>query len=118
MSFDLREEIASGLEGIIHWRGEKAAEHPDDRRNTDAVDIARLLLAGDKTISAETQARFARLVAALERHPDVDDLMADLSTATSEIFRSIGFRSEPKGFDDIATDICAAIDAILANAEP
>ncbi len=40
MSEDLIEFEAMELESSAHWRSEKAAEHPDDSRNTEA---ARLL---------------------------------------------------------------------------
>lgn len=115
IEIDLLEEIEEGLEGVAHWRAEKAIEHPADRRNQQAVDIAKALLASNRIIDPTTSTRFAHLVTRLEARSDVTDLVADYCESKSLMFRQIGFRSDPVSFTDVANDLCDVVDAVLAG---
>ena len=63
------------LEGIAHWRAQKAEEYPDDTRNAEAVELTTALAAQLRSASATPEAaRFCALVDFLfADDPDDDD---------------------------------------------
>ena len=115
MEIDLLEEIEEGLEGLANWRAQKAIEYPADRRNQEAVEIAKALLASNRTIDPATSTRFAQLVAELNAHSEAEYLIVDYCESKSLMFRRIGFWSDPVSFTDVANDLCDIVDAVLAG---
>ena len=114
--FDLNETIRDGLEGNIYFRETKAAQYPKDWRNAAAANQCKALLIG--TVSAKWREQYEALMTAMFALAESDgSVTLRMSEADSEIFRTIGFGSNPESMDDIAEDICNSLAGIKAERE-
>ncbi len=86
-------EMTENLEGNASWRRDKAAQHPDDTRNTEAAEILeRLAIEVGKLGSSPL---FHELEKLDEEILAIDDDTLSLIEDESEYHRAIGFHSFP-----------------------
>jgi hypothetical protein len=97
---DQREILQGDIEGTAHWRSEKAAEFPDDRRNLAAVRFLEAMAATVPDIPSHLMRKYL----AAFKDPNAAEVQ-------SEMLRAVGFNSAYKS----ATDF---VETFLSLAEP
>ncbi|YBV97096.1 hypothetical protein M1D80_09430 [Phyllobacteriaceae bacterium JZ32] len=110
--YDIEETISGKLEGNAHWRASTGERFPDDARNAEAAKKSNVL-SKQVAVSAHWRDLYSQGMQLIEVMGERDDsILHELFEAESEVFRRIGFGSEPETHDEIAEELCDAVQRV------
>ena len=110
--------IVGDLEGTAHWRSLKASDYPEDKRNTEAVELLTALAEQVHALSESDKAIELKeinesLLQLAEKHDFVEFPLEE----SSEYHRRIGFSEFPASGDVYLTRLLSIYRAKLDDAE-
>jgi hypothetical protein len=102
------------LEGTGWWRSTKAAEYPDDNRNTWATECVEKVISSAANISDAVQKAFDEAMAKLEEN---EDAAFSYCAEANDYRKSVGFGAMPETADEYLTELTEIANRALELTE-